>query len=391
MRGIQPVVAIVAATLFLACAAEQNSSDPDSMAQGAMGAVSEEEVADYIEKYSYQETYRMLDLYVGGDPAMLNVWVLGGTPALVKAGEDKVVRMNNDTYYKLAFMDLSSGPVILRSTAPSMDRFSSFQLMDDRNVNFRNLIHPDGTFTLYYGSTPGDLEGEGVESPSESAVVIVRVEVKNVRDDADVGAAETVFNGITIEGPEATEVPQLDLLSAFSEEVAGEAMRRIDDTIETSEFRQLAAGPGQVPDHVSLLQLAAGGKSGWGAPDTSHSSYETIFADLSGEPMQGANGTYAVTSEAPEVDAFWSVTVYDTERGGYFHPNDEDRYHINNTTAVENDDGTVTFLFKQQCGSEDVNCLEVPPGQFDMTMRYYLPSDAIQSGEWTFAKLELID
>ena len=54
----------------------------------------------------------------------LNIWVLGEEPALVVAGEDSVVRMNNDTYYKMAFMDLSTGPVILSSTSPDKSRFS---------------------------------------------------------------------------------------------------------------------------------------------------------------------------------------------------------------------------------------------------------------------------
>ncbi len=57
------------------------------------------------------------------------------------------------------------------------------------------------------------------------------------------------------------------------------------------------------------------------------------------------------------MEGFWSITVYDTDRGGYFHPNDQDRYHINGTTAVKNDDGTVTLLFKQTCEASDLNCL----------------------------------
>ncbi len=74
--------------------------------------------------------------------------------------------MNNDTYYKLAFLDLSKGPVVLSSKSPSKARFSSFQLMDNRNVNFRNLIHPDGVFTLYHDQTPEKIQGEAIESLS---------------------------------------------------------------------------------------------------------------------------------------------------------------------------------------------------------------------------------
>jgi len=86
---------------------------------------------------------------------------------------------------------------------------------------------------------------------------------------------------------------------------------------------------------------------------------------------------------------FWSITVYDTKRGGFLHPNDDDRYHINNTTATKNADGQVIFTFKQSCGDDDLNCLEVPAGPFDLAARYYLPSEAIISGEWTLPKAEL--
>jgi len=69
--------------------------------------------------------------------------------------------------------------------------------------------------------------------------------------------------------------------------------------------------------------------------------------------------------------------------------NDEDRYHINDTTAVKNDDGTVTFTFKQDCRASDVNCLEVPAGRFDVTARYYLPHQPIIEGTWKLPGIEL--
>ena len=93
-----------------------------------------------------------------------------------------------------------------------------------------------------------------------------------------------------------------------------------------------------------------------------------------------------MTTEEPPVDAFWSVTVYDTERGGFLHPNDDDRYHINNTSVVANEDGTFTFSFKTTCDAADENCLEVPAGPFDLAIRYYLPKEPIRSGEWRMAR-----
>jgi hypothetical protein len=344
----------------------------------------EEQVADYIVKFPYQETYNYLVTLTARDPAMLNTWVTGREPALVKAGEDQIVRTNNDTYYKGAFVELSNGPVVLSSRNPSSERFSSFQLMDDHNVNFRNVIHPDGRYTLYFGQEPDGLAGEAFESPSELAVVLVRVEVRDRNDADDVRQAQAVFNGITIDGVPPAEFPELDLLSEFDDSVAEEAHRRIDDAFASVQIRDLVAGAGQVPSEVSYLRLAAGTKHVWGGPVPTHSSYETILFDGNGDIMVGANGPYTVTTEEPSVDAFWSVTVYDTERGGFLHPNAEDKYHINNTTAIKNADGSVTFTFKQACESDDVNCLEVPPGRFDLVTRYYLPHEEIITGAWTF-------
>ena len=111
--------------------------------------------------------------------------------------------------------------------------------------------------------------------------------------------------------------------------------------------------------------------------------------DGSGQPMRGENGTYAVKTEEPPVDAFWSLTVYSTDRGGHLHPNAANRYHINDTTAVCNEDGTVTFLFKTACEEGDRNCLEVPAGRFDVAARYYLPHEEIRNGDRTLPGIEL--
>ena len=356
---------------------------------GVSDDVNEKAGEDYIKKFPYQDTYNYAVKYTGGDPAKFNTWVLGAEPALVKAGEDKVVRMNNDTYYKMAFFLLDQGPVILESANPSKERFNSFQLMDDHNVNFRNLIHPSGKYTLYHGKKPDSVQGEAVESPSSLAVVIVRVEVKDMNNAKDVEEAKSVFNGITINGPVIKEFPQLDLLGGFDKKVEAETLKRIDQTFENTDFSKMIAGPGDVPEKVSYLQLAAGTKGGWGGPVTSHSAYDTVFFDSQKKAMKGSNGTYTITTEEPPVDAFWSVTAYDTERGGYFHPNAQNRYHINNTSAVKNDDGTFTFTFKQKCEEGDLNCLEVPAGRFDYVVRYYLPKEPIRSGQWTMPKAVL--
>jgi hypothetical protein len=346
-----------------------------------------DQVDQYIRDFPYQATHNYAIQYTGGDPANLNKWVLGTEPVLVEAGDDKVVRMNNDTFYRMAFVVLDQGPVVLRSDAPSDDRFWSFQLMDDRNVNYRNVIRPSGSYTLFRGQRPDSVEGEAIEVPSEISVVVARVEVKDKHDRSDRATAEAVFNGITITGPEIESFPQLDLLSKYSEDTAGAANRKLDETILNDSFSEMVVGPGQeLGIDVSYLRHSAGAKAGWGGPGPEHSAYEGIFSDVEGGALVGANGSYQLTTTAPPVDAFWSITVYDTDRGGFLHPNRNHRYHINGTTAVPNDDGTYTFNLKRVCDPGDDNCLEIPRGHFDLSVRYYLPREEIVSGGWHFPR-----
>ena len=350
----------------------------------------ERQVAEYIRRFPYQVTYDYTVRYTGGDPKNLNRWVPGGDPALVRAGTDVVPRTNNDTYNKGAALYLKDGPLVLESSAPTRDRFNSFQLIDERNANYRNIIFPAGKYTLYFGERPETFEGEAIEVPSVFSVVVARVEVRDKNDPKDAAAATAVFQGMKIHGGPPDKFPTLDLLSGYSADVVAEANRRMDEIFANVPFSQTVVGPGKEPGRdVPYLYHAAGTKGGWGGPHPAHSAFEAILFDKSGKEMKGANGAYAVTTDPPPVDAFWSVTVYDTERGGYLHPNDKNRYHINNTTAVRNADGTVTFTFKQHCEPTDTNCLDVPAGRFDVTVRYYLPRKEILSGQWRFPMIKL--
>jgi hypothetical protein len=350
----------------------------------------EDQIAEYLRKFPFQVTYDYSVRFTGGDPRNLNRWIGTGEPALVRAGEDVVPRTNNDTYYKAAALFLGDGPVVIESSVASVDRFNSFQLVDDRNTNYRNIVFPRGKYTLYFGARPERFEGEAIEVPSALSVVIARVEVRDRNDADDVAAAKVLFAGLTIRGPQPGEFPKLDLLSAYPADVVAEANRRMDEVFATVSFGRLVVGPGREPGRdVPYLYHAAGTKGGWGGPDPAHSAYEAILFDREGNEMRGSNGIYTVTTEPPPVDAFWSVTVYDTERGGFLHPNTADRYHFNGTTAVRSDDGTVSFVFKQACGAADGNCLEVPAGRFDIVVRYFLPHKEVISGAWTFPKIAL--
>jgi len=225
--------------------------------------------------------------------------------------------------------------------------------MDDRNANFKNVIRPHGDYYLYYEVKPTDVEGELIEAPSKINVVIVRVELKDKNNANDVDKASEIFKGITINGPDIVDFPQLDLLSEFNDIVVEEANRQIDSMAHSIKLSDFFKDNNYNPDVEMLLPFATWTKYAWGGPVPTHSAYDGIFVDTKGNQLRGENGTYTITTEEPPIKAFWSVTVYDTERGGFLHPNKYDNYHINNTTAYKNVDGTITFLFSQNCGKGD--------------------------------------
>lgn len=349
----------------------------------------EDQVSAYIKNYPYQETYKYIQHYTGASVKGLNVWFWPPEPSLTKAGEDKVVRVNNDTFYNSMTLDLSKGPVVIGTEAAD-DRFYSFQLQDDRNANYANIIQPEGKYTFYYGEKPENIVGKAVEAASVLSIIIVRIEVKDKNNAQDVAAATKVYKSLTSSGEQPAEFPVVDVLSQFSEDVVAEADKRITEKFMNSQASDIILNFDQkLGTDISYLAHAAAAKGVWGGPDLNHSMYDTLFNDVNGEQLDSRKGTYTVTTEVPNVNGFWSVTAYDTDRGGFFHPNKDDRYHFNEATAVANSDGTYTFTFKQACQTTDLNCLEVPKGHFDIIARYYLPGEEIINRKWIFPDIEL--
>ena len=105
MKNLYRALVISMCGIMISACSPDNSTSKDDF---------EKQVEDYIQKFPYQNTYDYAMQFTGGDAGKLNQWGQASRD-LLKAGEDTIVRSNNDTLYKTAFVYLGDGPVVLRS------------------------------------------------------------------------------------------------------------------------------------------------------------------------------------------------------------------------------------------------------------------------------------
>lgn len=121
------------------------------------------------------------------------------------------------------------------------------------------------------------------------------------------------------------------------------------------------------------------------APD--HALYGQSISDSDGQPLVGVN-EYRVTFDAdalPPVDAFWSLTMYDTATTAMI-PNELDRFSIGDRTEniVLNKDGGITVCMQATKPTDKAcNWLPAPESAFYAIMRLYAPTIEASSGNWT--------
>ena len=105
-----------------------------------------------------------------------------------------------------------------------------------------------------------------------------------------------------------------------------------------------------------------------------------------GRPLDG-NSDYVLhfdKGKFPPVDAFWSVTAYDTD--GYFVPNRLNRQALGDRDKLStNADGSLDLYIQADSpgGDKDTNWLPVAKAPFTLLMRLYSPKAEFLEGAWT--------
>lgn len=127
---------------------------------------------------------------------------------------------------------------------------------------------------------------------------------------------------------------------------------------------------------------------GLGANLPQDAVYPSAFVDGAGKTLDGAN-KYVIRfekGEAPPVEAFWSVTMYDPQ--SFFVANQINRYAVSSWMPLKkNADGSVEILVQHASPGKDkeTNWLPAPAGEFNMTLRMYWPREkapSIIDGTW---------
>ena len=266
-----------------------------------------------------------------------------------------IIRLNRDTLYSFAVLDLSAGPVTITLPDAGKRFMSLMAINQDHYVQF-----------VAYDTQPHTLTEK--DMGTRYAFVAVRTLV-DPNDSKDVDAVHKLQDAIKIAQKEAgkLELPNWDKASLSEIRGALELLARRSNSFSRSFGKK---------DEVDPVHHLIGTAAGWGGnPDKDATYTGTAPAKNDGRTIYKLN----VPANVP-VDAFWSVSLYNAK--GYFEKNPYKAYAVNNVTAEKNADGSVTIQFGG-CDGRIPNCLPTMDG-WNYLARMYRPRPEILSGKWKF-------
>jgi hypothetical protein len=265
--------------------------------------------------------------------------------------DQTVIRMNRDTLYSVAIVDISQGATLTLPDAGGRYR-SAMIVNNDHYIN--EVIYDPGDHGLTVDRFDTDY---------------VRVSVRTLvdpDDPADVAAVHVLQDEIQVSAPSARAFTGVDYDTA-SLDATRDALLSLARGLTGFEH---TFGAKEAVDPIRHL---IGTAVGWGGLPEKEAFY--INVDPGFPP-----GEYQLTVRDVPVDGFWSISVYNAD--GYFEANDRNAYSINNITATPNPDGAVTVHFGG-CGDGRPNCLPIGDG-WNYAVRLYRPRPEILDGTWTF-------
>ena len=269
--------------------------------------------------------------------------------------EQTVIRMNRDTLYSVAIVDISQGATLTIPDAGG--RYVSVMVVNqDHYVN--RVFHDAGDYALTV---------DEFDTPWVTVAARILVDPADSDDVKAVNALQDQF-ALAAKSSDAFEIPEYDTASF---DTTREALLTLAHGLSAFEH---SFGVKASVDPVHHLVSTA---SGWGGLPAEEAWYVNV------EPRKPV-GEYKLTVRDVPVDGFWSISVYNAD--GFFEPNDRDAYSVNNVTATPNDDGSVTIHFGG-CDDDRPNCLPIMEG-WNYGVRLYRPRKEILDGSWAFPSIQ---
>jgi len=301
------------------------------------------------DNFAVAETHRMM-AGLQRDAGGVNQFSHNRVPAAID--KQTVIRMNRDTLYSFAVVDISAGAAL---TVPDAgDRYLSVMIVnEDHYIN--RVFHDAGSY---------DLTVEEFGSPY---VVIAARTLVDPRDPDDLVAVAAVQDQFGIDAGSARpfELPPYETGSLDRTRNALLGLAAEQTSFERSFGRQ---------EDVDPVHHLIGTAAGWGGLPDAEATYVGVTPNL---PV----GDYELTvGDDVPVDGFWSISVYNAD--GFFEPNEQGAYSVNNITAARNDDGSVTVRF----GGSGENSIPITEG-WNYLVRLYRPRPEILTGAWSFPSL----
>lgn len=261
-----------------------------------------------------------------------------------------IIRMNRDTLYSAAILDISQGAEL--EIPDAGDRYVSVMIVNqDHYIN--KVFHAAGKYKL-----------ETAEFGSEFVLLAARILVdpENPADVAEVNALQDELRFSTVSARQF-ELPDY-------EQTSFNATR--------NALLELAKGLGGLDrcfgkkEDVDPVRHLVSSAAAWGGLPEAEATYINVAPDL---PV----GKYSLTVGQVPVDGFWSLSLYNAE--GFFEENSQGVYSVNNITGVPNPDGTITINFGGD--PEQPNALPIMEG-WNYLVRLYRPRAEVLDGTWSF-------
>lgn len=273
----------------------------------------------------------------------------------VPLDQQSVIRMNRDTLYSSAVLDLTApATVIMPETG---GRYQSLHVINQDHYSFAE-------------TKPGRYELTQDKLGTRYAYLIIRTFI-DANDPEDIKAANAIQDELEIEGGGKGELE----LPNWNTEQMLTARDALNTLAKLGGSNEGAFGTKEQVDPIKHLLFAA---AGWGGLPL-----ENTFAAL-GTVEKNDGSPHALTARDVPVRAFWSVIVYGPD--GFIPENSLGVYSFNNVTAKPNDDGSITIHFGG-CEGGRVNCLPIAAG-WNYAIRMYEPEPEILDGSWTFPAIE---